>query len=124
MITKFDCKCGNTDTSKVHEYDGAVGYEALVCKVCGTYYDHTGEHPADDFSKQFIIVEPTLRQLILKRIEEIKYTEHGFSKDLQKCSKFKSTATVHISDFNFEVCTDVELLRMFEMILRQYYKQF
>lgn len=53
-VLSFSCPCGNTDPSKVKEYDGALGYEALVCKVCGRYYDHTGEHSADDWSKQFL----------------------------------------------------------------------
>ena len=55
MITKFTCSCGNTNPDKAKYYDGALGYEAIICTVCGTYYDYTGEHPADDWSKQFII---------------------------------------------------------------------
>ena len=56
VVTKFDCSvCGNKDVSKVYEYDGALGYEALVCRVCGTYYDYSGSHKADDFSKQFVL---------------------------------------------------------------------
>jgi hypothetical protein len=54
MITKFDCTCGNTDPKKAYAYDGMLGYEALVCTVCGKYYDYTGEHEADDWSKQFV----------------------------------------------------------------------
>jgi hypothetical protein len=54
MITKFTCSCGNTDPSKAKYYDGCLGYEALVCKVCGKYYDGNGEHPADDWSKNFV----------------------------------------------------------------------
>jgi len=54
MITKFECTCGNHNPQKAYHYDGCLGYEALVCKVCGKYYDYTGEHEADDFGKQFI----------------------------------------------------------------------
>jgi len=59
MITKFTCKCGNTDPKKAHFYDGALGYEALVCKVCGAYYDHDEKgkeryNKPDDFGKQFV----------------------------------------------------------------------
>jgi len=54
MITKFNCTCGNTDNKKVYAYDGALGYEALVCTVCGRYYDYAGEHPSDDWSNDFI----------------------------------------------------------------------
>jgi hypothetical protein len=54
MITKFLCRCGNTDPGKAKAYDGCLGYEALVCTVCGRYYDNAGEHPADDWSKVYI----------------------------------------------------------------------
>lgn len=54
MITKFTCSCGNTNPEKAKSYDGALGYEVIVCTCCGRYYDHTGEHPADDWSKQFV----------------------------------------------------------------------
>ena len=52
MVTKFECSCGNTDPKKVKVYDGCLGYLALICKVCGRYYDHTDEHPPDDWSKE------------------------------------------------------------------------
>ena len=120
MVTSFNCKCGNTDTTKVYEHDGMLGYEALVCRVCGIYYDHTGEHPADDFSKQFIIVEPTLRQLILKRIEEIRKMEHGFPKEFTRWQNFSTgTDKTHISDMKFEEMNDYDLLFLFERIIRK-----
>ncbi len=55
MIIKFTCSCGNNDPKKAHYYDGCLGYEALVCKVCGKYSDHNGEHEPDHWSEQFII---------------------------------------------------------------------
>lgn len=54
MITKFECSCGNKDPKKALAYDGAMGYESLICKVCGHYYDINGEHKADEFSKKYI----------------------------------------------------------------------
>ncbi len=57
MVVKYNCKCGNNDPRKVHEYDGALGYEALVCKVCGRYCDHAGEYEPDKWSMQFVIKE-------------------------------------------------------------------
>jgi hypothetical protein len=62
MVVSFSCTCGNTDTSKVKDYDGALGYEALVCKVCGTYYDFDNDgkprtNPPDEWSKQYMIKE-------------------------------------------------------------------
>ncbi len=54
MVTQFKCQCGNQDPTNVQEYDGLLGYEALICKCCGRYSDHFGEHDADKFSKQFL----------------------------------------------------------------------
>jgi hypothetical protein len=54
MITKFTCSCGNTDPGKAKAYDGCLGYEALVCTVCGRYYDNAGEHPLDDWSRNYV----------------------------------------------------------------------
>lgn len=54
MITKFNCDCGNTNPKKAKEYDGALGYEAIVCTVCGIYYDESGTHKPDEWSKKFI----------------------------------------------------------------------
>ena len=54
MVIKFNCSCGNTNPKHTHEYDGALGYEAIVCTDCGSYSDWMGEHPADDWSKQFV----------------------------------------------------------------------
>lgn len=55
MVIKFECSCGNTDPKKTYTYDGALGYEAVVCTCCGRYYDHYGEHEADAFSETIII---------------------------------------------------------------------
>jgi hypothetical protein len=59
MVVSFNCTCGNKDKSKVKEYDGALGYEALVCKVCGTYYDFDPNgkprtNPPDKWSKELV----------------------------------------------------------------------
>ena len=54
MVIKFECSCGNTNPKKVKEYDGMLGYKALICTCCGRYEDHTGEHKPDKFSKQYI----------------------------------------------------------------------
>jgi hypothetical protein len=53
MVIKFTCECGNTDPNKTHFYDGCLGYEAIVCKCCGRYSDHSGSYPADNWSSQF-----------------------------------------------------------------------
>jgi hypothetical protein len=54
MITKFNCTCGNTDSNKAVLYEGCLGYEAIICKCCGRYYDENDEHDADEFSMSFI----------------------------------------------------------------------
>ena len=53
-VVKFFCICGADKPQDCKYYDGAVGYEALICKRCGRMYDHLGEHPADDFSCHFV----------------------------------------------------------------------
>jgi hypothetical protein len=35
-------------------YNGSLGYEAVVCEDCGTYWDHEGEHAADEWSRGFV----------------------------------------------------------------------
>lgn len=54
MITKITCSCGNTDVKKAKHYHGCLGYEAIVCTVCGGYSDHTTEHPKDDWSISYL----------------------------------------------------------------------
>jgi hypothetical protein len=62
MILNAKCNCGNEvknfktigNSQGFFVYDGALGYEAIVCVNCGKYYDITGENPADEWSKQFI----------------------------------------------------------------------
>ena len=56
MIVSIEkpCKCGNKDPKQFVEYDGCLGYEAIICKQCGRYCDIYKEYEADDFSKQFI----------------------------------------------------------------------
>lgn len=54
MITQFTCPCGNQDPKEAKHYDGAIGYEAIVCKKCGNYSDEFGEHEADAWSQSFV----------------------------------------------------------------------
>jgi hypothetical protein len=59
MIREFKCTCGNKDPKKAKEYDGSLGYEAIVCKVCGTYYDLDNDgkgrtNPPDEWSLHFV----------------------------------------------------------------------
>ena len=70
MIISFNCDCGNTNPQKARMYDGALGYEAMVCTCCGRYYDHFGAHLPDEWSIKYI------------REENVTYTTDG------KCSVF------------------------------------
>jgi hypothetical protein len=54
MIIEFKCKCGNSNPSDAYEYSGMLGYEAIVCTVCGAYSDYTGWHYPDEWSMQYI----------------------------------------------------------------------
>lgn len=54
MLIAFSCKCGNNDVKKCKEYDGCLGYEAVVCTVCGRYSDQDEEHEPDDWSLKFV----------------------------------------------------------------------
>lgn len=55
MVTEFNCKCGNTDPKQVKEYEGCLGYEALICTCCGRFYDHHGINNPNNFSLAFVI---------------------------------------------------------------------
>lgn len=43
--------CGADKISDYKEYDGMLGYEAIVCKRCGFVYDSAGAHPTMKFYK-------------------------------------------------------------------------
>lgn len=52
---QFSCdNCHNTDRSKAFHYDGLLGYEAIICLCCGTYYDVEGKHEKDSWSAQYM----------------------------------------------------------------------
>ncbi len=67
-----------------------------------------------------------LRQLIINRINEIKTYESGFSKSLMRWKNVNLDATKnnqHISEFDFDKATDVELAALFELIIKRYNSQ-
>lgn len=66
MIIKFSCACGNTSPSRAKEYDGSLGYEAIVCLDCGRYSDHSGEHEADKWSLDFCDVKKSLANRVIE----------------------------------------------------------
>lgn len=60
-----------------------------------------------------------MRELILKRIEELRTREHGFPKSTMRWCNFEiRNEKIHISKFDFNSCDDEELLSLFERIIR------
>ena len=54
-IKSFNCLvCGNMDRNKTKFYDGALGYEAIICTECGAFSDHLGFFPANQWSLEMI----------------------------------------------------------------------
>lgn len=62
-----------------------------------------------------------VRKEILKRIEEIRVHESGFPKNTMKWGKF-IIKDHHISDFDFSSLNAIDLVMVFEMIVRAYYR--
>lgn len=62
MITSATCKCGNTDPKQFIEYDGSLGYEAIICSKCGRYFDHMGEYEPDEWSLEMISINKNNNQ--------------------------------------------------------------
>lgn len=61
-----------------------------------------------------------MRELILKRIEEFRKQDDGFTKQLMRWRNFEiRNEHIHISKFDFNTCDDEELLSLFERIMRQ-----
>lgn len=55
LISVKPCEnCGNDKVKDYAQYDGCLGYEAIICKKCGYLYDHTGSHKPDEFSLSFV----------------------------------------------------------------------
>lgn len=78
MILKFHCKCGANSADDAIHYDGHVGYEAVICKKCGHYYDHEGVHEPDDFSLSIAGITPMLKALRPGMVYDI-YSPDGFA---------------------------------------------
>lgn len=66
----------------------------------------------------------SMRELMLARINVIKKESNGFPKGTMQWDNF-STGVVktHISDMNFSEMEDVDLLFLFERLIKRYYSQ-
>jgi len=62
-----------------------------------------------------------MRKLILKRIEDIRISDDGFSKFSPRWKDVVSKRGVHISDLAWDLIDDRELLWVFEKIVKAYY---
>ena len=52
--------CGASKVSDFREYDGCLGYEAIICNRCGFIYDHAGIHPPEDTEVKGKRLQPKL----------------------------------------------------------------
>lgn len=49
LITVKPCiNCGADQIDDFRYYDGALGYEAIICQKCGYVYDFNGIHPPEE----------------------------------------------------------------------------
>lgn len=65
-----------------------------------------------------------MRDLILKRIEQIRKQEQGFPTTTTRWRNFThGTENKHLKDVKFEELDDIELLFLFERLIRRYYTQ-
>lgn len=65
-----------------------------------------------------------MKELILKRIEEIKNNHQGFKKGTMRWDNFSTgTDKTHISEMNFEELDDNSLLLLFERLIKRHYTQ-
>lgn len=55
MIEAFHCiYCGADQPSDAKEYDGMLGYEAIVCRKCGSVGDHSGSRPPSKWGCDYV----------------------------------------------------------------------
>lgn len=60
MLTSFHCEiCGASGVEHAHEYDGLLGYEAIICRRCGWSCDHNGYQPPDAAHLADLGIKPT-----------------------------------------------------------------
>jgi len=61
-----------------------------------------------------------MREIILKRIEEIKTNENGFPSSTTSWRNFSHGETkTHLRDIDFQKLNDTELLFLFERLIRR-----
>jgi len=65
-----------------------------------------------------------MRDLILKRIQEIRVLNGNFSRNSMRWSNFNcGSNNTHLSVYNFDTCNDEDLVKIFEKIVRFNSKQ-
>jgi len=65
-----------------------------------------------------------MKELILKRIDEIKKKEQGFPKTTKRWDNFTNgTDKRHISEIDFNSLDDTSLVFLFERLIKRYYTQ-
>jgi len=66
-----------------------------------------------------------MRDLIVARLEELKEKERGFPRNVMRWANIfvdLNGKTTHISDVEWCELDDIELLFLYERVIRQYYK--
>ena len=65
-----------------------------------------------------------MREIILKRIEEIRIKENGFPTSTTRWRNFlHGTENKHLKDIDFNMLDDTDLAFLFEKLIRRYYTQ-
>jgi hypothetical protein len=67
-----------------------------------------------------------MRRLIKKRINELAIANHNFSKDNFRWKSFivnTDRGLYHISEINYDWLSDDELLKLFEKLIKNHYRQ-
>lgn len=65
-----------------------------------------------------------MRDLILKRIQEIRELNSNFSRNLMRWQNFNcGPHNTHLSVYNFDTCNDEDLVKIFEKIVKFNAKQ-
>lgn len=68
MIESFHCiYCGADQPSDAKEYDGMLGYEAIVCHRCGSVSDITGTRPLSSWGCFYVGLKEVRTYVVINK---------------------------------------------------------
>ncbi len=67
MTTKPCVNCGADQPADFRQYHGCLGYEAILCLVCGYIYDHAGAHEPDKDERSILYVKVDQDAVVKRR---------------------------------------------------------